>query len=128
MTNILRSSCIAIALASAATVERAPVAAMGKPGVNPVPCPQQEWQLADAAFEPLAGAKAFSGRYDGGIYRIEIPDKWNGELVLYAHGFVSNAGTQGSQLRVQNDSIRDHLIARSEERRVGKECRYRWGP
>jgi len=25
--------------------------------------------------------------YDGGLYRIEIPDTWNGELVLYAHGY-----------------------------------------
>jgi pimeloyl-ACP methyl ester carboxylesterase len=83
---------------------------MGKPGVNPVPCPAQEWQYTDPAFDAMAGAKAFSGRYDGGLYRIEIPDNWNGELVLYAHGFVSNGGTQGSTLRAQNDSIREHLI------------------
>jgi dienelactone hydrolase len=84
--------------------------AMGKPGITPVPCPQQEWQPADAAFEALAGAKAFSGKYDGGLYRIEIPEPWNGELVLYAHGFVSNAGAQGSTLRVGNHPIREHLI------------------
>ena len=29
------------------------------------------------------------GQYEGGVYKIEIPDNWNGELVLYAHGFVS---------------------------------------
>jgi len=84
--------------------------AMGKPGVTPVPCPTQEWQFADPAFEALAGAKATFGRYDGGLYRIEIPDTWNGELVLYAHGFVTNAGAQGSNLRVGNDPIREHLI------------------
>ena len=55
-------------------------------------------------------ASVHFGRYDGGLYRVEIPDSWNGELVLYAHGFVTNAGAQGSNLRVGNDPIREHLI------------------
>jgi pimeloyl-ACP methyl ester carboxylesterase len=84
--------------------------ALGRPGVTPVPCPTQEWQLGDPKFDPLPGAKAFFGQYDGGIYKIEIPDEWNGELALYAHGFVSNAGAQGSALRVGNSPIREHLI------------------
>ncbi|HZT76695.1 MAG TPA: hypothetical protein VFA27_08550 [Vicinamibacterales bacterium] len=84
--------------------------AKGKPGITPVPCPQQAWQFGDPAFEAVAGAKAFFGRYDGGLYRIEIPDHWNGELVLYAHGFVSNGGANGANLRVGNDPIRQHLI------------------
>jgi dienelactone hydrolase len=84
--------------------------ALGKPGITPVPCPQQEWQLGDAAFEPLAGAKAFFGKYDGGLYRVEIPDNWNGDLVLYAHGYVANQGQNGSNLRVGNHPIREHLI------------------
>jgi pimeloyl-ACP methyl ester carboxylesterase len=84
---------------------------MGRPGLTPVPCPQQEWQYGDPAFEPLAGAKPFFGRYDGGLYRVEIPANWNGELVLFAHGFVANAGPQGSNLRVGSPSIREHLIA-----------------
>jgi hypothetical protein len=33
-----------------------------------------------------------------------------GELALYAHGFVSNAGANGSLLRVGNSPIREHLI------------------
>jgi len=84
--------------------------ALARPGLTPVPCPQQDWVLGDPAFEALPGSKAFFGRYDGGLYRVEIPDNWNGELVLYAHGFVSNAGAQGSLLRVGNSPIRDHLI------------------
>lgn len=86
-------------------------AALGKPGVNPVPCPEQTWEYSDPQFEPLAGAKAFFGRYDGGLYRIEIPEPWNGELVLYAHGYVASTGTNGSRLRVGNGPIREHLIA-----------------
>jgi pimeloyl-ACP methyl ester carboxylesterase len=84
--------------------------AVARPGLAALPCPQQEWQLGDPAFEALSGAKAFFGKYDGGIYRIEIPDNWNGELALYAHGFVSNAGSQGSALRVGNSPIRQHLV------------------
>jgi dienelactone hydrolase len=85
-------------------------AALGRPGITPVPCPTQEWQPGDPAFDALPGAKAFFGSYEGGLYKIEIPDNWNGELALHAHGFVSNAGAQGSALRVGNSPIREHLI------------------
>src|SRR5439155_13143300 len=87
-----------------------PHAAVSQAGVNPVPCPTQEWQLGDATFAALPGAKAFFGRYDGGLYRIEIPEQWNGELVLFAHGFVTNAGQNGSMLRVGNHRFREHLV------------------
>jgi pimeloyl-ACP methyl ester carboxylesterase len=94
----------------AATGFQQQTAALGKPGVTPVPCPQQEWQIGDATFEALPGAKAFFGTYDGGLYRIEIPEPWNGELVLFAHGFVSNAGANGSLLRVGNHRFREHVV------------------
>ena len=87
-----------------------PAAGVGRPGLTPVACPSQTWEPGEAPFEALPGAKAHFGSYDGGIYRIEIPAKWNGELMLSAHGFVSNAGPQGSRLRVNNPAIRQHLI------------------
>jgi pimeloyl-ACP methyl ester carboxylesterase len=87
-----------------------PRAEIGKPGLTPAPCPQQEWQLGDSAFEALPGAKAFHGKYEGGLYRIEIPDNWNGDLVLFAHGFVSNAGQNGSTLRVGVHRFREHVV------------------
>ena len=80
--------------------------------IDPVPCPTREWQEADAGFEALPGARAFSGRYEGGLYRIEIPERWNGDLVLYAHGFRGAGGEQGGILRVGNAPIREHLLAR----------------
>src|SRR5512133_1352148 len=89
---------------------------LGKPGITPAPCPDQRWEESDATFAALPGAKAFFGHYDGGAYRIEIPDNWNGELVLWAHGYVANAGAQGSRLRVappgvgQGSPFREHLI------------------
>jgi pimeloyl-ACP methyl ester carboxylesterase len=83
---------------------------LGRPGLTPVACPVQEWEMPDAPLEALPGARAFAGRYEGGLYQIEIPDKWNGELMLSAHGFVSNAGTNGSRLRVNPPAIRQHVI------------------
>jgi fermentation-respiration switch protein FrsA (DUF1100 family) len=104
--------CICAALAAGiGTVTTGGVSALGKPGVTPVPCAVQEWQPADPTFAALPAAKAFSGNYDGGTYRIEIPDKWNGELVLFAHGFVPNTGAAGSSLRAPNHRFREHLIA-----------------
>ena len=41
-------------------------------------------RAGDPAFDALPGAKAFFGKYDGGLYKHEIPDNWNGELALYA--------------------------------------------
>jgi len=84
--------------------------AVGKPGLTPIACPQQTWAPDDPAFEALSGARAFFGSYAGGIYKIEIPDNWNGELVLVAHGFVTNGGAEGSRLRVNAPGIRAHLI------------------
>jgi len=100
---------VTVAAVALASTTKHP-AALGRPGITPVPCPAQEWQPGDPTFEALPGAKAFFGKYDGGLYKIEIPDNWNGELALYAHGFVTNQGTQGSALRVGNSPIREHLI------------------
>ena len=38
-------------------------------------------------FEALPGAKAYFGLLGSASYRIEVPGKWNGELVIWAHGF-----------------------------------------
>ena len=103
----------ALALGLAVSLTTPSRAAVGAPGVSPVSCPSQEWQYNDPTFQPLPGARALSGRYDGGVYRIEIPSGWNGELVLWAHGFVDTRGAQGSQLRVGFPGpLRQHLINR----------------
>jgi dienelactone hydrolase len=44
------------------------------------------------------------------LYRIEIPEKWNGDLVLFAHGFVPNTGPNGATLRVGNHRFREHVV------------------
>ena len=57
----------------------------------PEPAPGQE--LGDPSFEALPGATAHFGRLGGSIYRIEMPDDWNGRLVVYLHGFRGFAPT-----------------------------------
>ena len=102
---------LAIAAAAASPAD------VGKPGITPAPCPNQNWQESDASFTALPGAKAFFGRYSGGVYRIEVPETWNGDLVLWSHGYVPNTGANGSRLSVgfpgggrEPNPFRQHLI------------------
>ncbi len=101
----------ALIAATAAAVWFQPAHGLGRPGLTPVACPSQEWEIPEPALEALPGAKAFSGRYDGGLYQIEIPEKWNGELMLSAHGYVANTGANGSRLGVRPPAIRQHVIS-----------------
>jgi pimeloyl-ACP methyl ester carboxylesterase len=60
-----------------------------RPLPSPVPVRQEPEgvTLEDPAFEALPGATADFGRLGGAVYQIEMPDDWNGRLVLYMHGF-----------------------------------------
>src|ERR1041384_8202833 len=58
-------------------------------------------------FAALPGARALWGVQDNAGYRIEVPDSWNGKLVMGAHGF---RGT-GLELTVDNHPLRAFLIA-----------------
>jgi len=59
-------------------------------------------------FDALPGIETdrYWGVHKGAGYRIEVPKNWNGELVLYAHGF---RGT-GLELTVSNPRIRETLL------------------
>src|SRR6185369_10311906 len=106
-----RIACALVAaVAVALNVSVARPHALGRPGITPLPCAMLAWQPIDPKFDALPGARAFFGSYDGGLYRIEIPERWNGELALYAHGYVPSTGARGSELRVGNSPIREHLI------------------
>jgi pimeloyl-ACP methyl ester carboxylesterase len=91
------------ALVAATAVLAGSHSSVAAPGVDTSPFVVNEAALP---FTALAGATAHWGAENGAGWRIEVPDDWNGDLVLYAHGF---AGT-GPSLNVGNPSIRAHLI------------------
>lgn len=60
--------------------------------------------LADAAGRPIS--RVLTGIVRGAAYRIEVPLRWNGELVLFAHGFRGD----GTTVWVDEPSLRrDHV-------------------
>jgi hypothetical protein len=60
--------------------------------------------LTDAAGQPLS--QVLTGIVRGAAYRIEVPLRWNGQLVLFAHGY---RGT-GTTVWVDEPTLRrDHL-------------------
>lgn len=58
-------------------------------------------------FDALPGATAYWGIHARAGYRIEVPENWNGDLLIWAHGF---RGT-GLELTVDNPPFRELLIA-----------------
>jgi len=66
----------------------------------------------DSAKLPFAALPGVSsqrlwGVLNGAGYRIEVPDNWNGSLVLWAHGF---RGT-GLELTVDDHPLRSYLLS-----------------
>ncbi len=59
-------------------------------------------------FTALPGAKATFGTLGKAVYQIEKPDNWNGELVMWAHGFAGF----GTELAVDSppSALRQQLI------------------
>jgi hypothetical protein len=73
-----------------------PVPYAGEPGVG----------LGDPAFEPMPGARADFGRLGGAVYQIEMPERWNGRLVLHMHGYEE----YGAEATVAPPDLRAWLI------------------
>jgi pimeloyl-ACP methyl ester carboxylesterase len=82
-------------------VGAAPAATAGAAG----PKPEFFLDEEQLPFEALPGATAYWGVQGGAGYRIEVPDNWNGSLVMWAHGFRSS-----SELRVDNHPLRELLV------------------
>jgi hypothetical protein len=80
--------------------------AIAAPGNENGPKPQYFVDEAELPFDALPGASAYWGVHKGAGYRIEVPDDWNGSLVMWAHGF---RGT-GLELTVDNHPLRQFLI------------------
>ena len=79
------------------------------PAVNADEPPQYFVDETKLPFNALPGTTTTRlwGVHGGAGYRIEVPQEWNGELVLYAHGFRGG----GLELTVSNHPIRAWLIA-----------------
>lgn len=86
---------------------------------DPVPQDGRVFPAGDSGpFEPLDG---LTGRLsqgvdsEGAIYRYEVPADWNGDLVMYAHGFrgcVADAASGALvPLTVDNPPLREYFLA-----------------
>ena len=67
-------------------------------------------------FGPTANTYLMKEGIDhkGAVYRYEVPIEWNGDLVMYAHGYRGCFTEEGGlePLTVDNPPLRDHLLAR----------------
>ncbi|MEV4345168.1 prolyl oligopeptidase family serine peptidase [Actinoplanes sp. NPDC049596] len=59
-------------------------------------------------FTALPGARVHTGVVAGAAYRIEVPRRWNGGLVVFAHGY---RGT-GTTVYVDDPGLRRHYVDR----------------
>ena len=66
------------------------------------------YRIVNPSFTPLPGAHVLYGKRHGYGYQIEVPNNWNGGLVMYAHGFEGF----GLKLVEVFPPLRAHLIAR----------------
>ncbi len=96
-----------VAAAGTSTLEAGPTPAPGeyqKLGVYT----DTVYTAGDPSFTALDGATAEFGMLGSATYRIEMPDDWNGDLVVWAHGFKGF----GTELDVDTPprALRSHLI------------------
>jgi pimeloyl-ACP methyl ester carboxylesterase len=81
-------------------------------GVGPAQADKPPQYFVDESalpFEEVPGIPTdrFWGVHAGAGYRIEVPENWNGDLVVWAHGFRGD----GLELTVDNHPLREFLIA-----------------
>ncbi|WP_203840884.1 alpha/beta hydrolase family protein [Winogradskya humida] len=53
-------------------------------------------------------SRVYTGIRDGAAWRVELPRRWNGSLVVYAHGYRG----AGTTVYVNNPALRAHYLAR----------------
>lgn len=88
----------------------APVASPTQPGYT-IADPNCDFGTT-VAFTPLTDergreiSRVYTGIADGSAYRIEVPKRWNRELVLFAHGFRGS----GTTVWVDSPTLREFYI------------------
>src|SRR5262249_5813560 len=103
----LRAACfpLAVALVLATGCDhRLPLAPQAAQGLNagPVAADGVSWSGGAGNVEGTTGP--------GALYAIDVPENWNGELVVYAHGYVEESGVQVALPNI--GYFRDPLLAR----------------
>jgi pimeloyl-ACP methyl ester carboxylesterase len=96
-------------IAILAAMAAIPAFGVSRPAVvSAVQPPQYFVDEAKLRFDALPGTSTtrLFGVHKGAGYRIEVPDNWSGDLVLYAHGFRGS----GLELTVSNPAIRQYLV------------------
>ncbi|MHA6783777.1 hypothetical protein ACVGOW_22730 [Pseudonocardia saturnea] len=83
----MRSSIAALAAAALA---------VGLTGAVSPDGPHPGYTITLPALAPLPGAQLLTGVHEHAGYAIEVPENWNGDLVMWAHGFRGN----GAELTV----------------------------
>jgi len=91
------------------------LASCGRGSTPPVtetrPHDTRTFRAVTPTLASVPGATLYQGVYPGlhgqAAYQIEVPEKWNGTLVMYAHGY---AGT-GENLTVAPPAIRAYLLS-----------------
>ncbi len=87
---------------------------------RPVPQDDRVFPSGDSgAFDPIPGlTDIISEGVDskGAVYRYEVPFGWNGDLVMYAHGFRGCIADEATgalvPLTVDNPPLREYFLAR----------------
>ncbi|GAA0492432.1 alpha/beta hydrolase [Paractinoplanes deccanensis] len=115
---MLRSRAAVVALTALLIPLAAPTPVRAAPPVCDAPVPsttQPGYLVADpdcdldgTPFTPLPGARVHTGITAGAAYRIEVPGKWNGGLVVFAHGYRG----RGTTVYVDDPGLREHYVAR----------------
>lgn len=83
----------------------APVPSTTQPGYSVA---DPDCDVDGTPFAPIAGSTVRTGIERGAAYRIEVPRRWNGRLVIFAHGY---RGT-GQVVFVSSPSLREHYLDR----------------
>lgn len=98
--------CIVAGLLSLATAP-----ALASHSEPPVPQDDREFFVDESKLpfdeSPGLPSTRLWGVDKGAGFRIEVPDGWNGDLVMYTHGFRGN----GLELTVDNPPLRDYYLA-----------------
>jgi pimeloyl-ACP methyl ester carboxylesterase len=97
-------------LAAAILMTVAAATPIASAGVGDGPPPDYYVDEESLPFDALPGfedAERYWGVHIGAGYRIEVPANWNGDLVIWAHGFRGS----GLELTVDNHPLRAFLIA-----------------